>query len=341
VLAALATLGDRAGEAFIPLTEALRTANPGPVTAEVDAAQQLRVTVVGALVPFGGDPVLVADVLAARPAGRRPGSLDALARKAALAGFDGERLVDALIRFESDRHIQLVKHQANRVAKSYPHYTPEDLFGFGWRGLLAALRKYSPDQHAFATYACTRIAGAIKDGIRSESWVPKRLGTWARKAATVEDELFQLYGRRPTEDEMARELAVRELARQLKRNPTLAEIDARIDAERTQLKMLSRLNAPASLDERAGVEGAADDAGPEEELVGAARRAAVLAAVDELPPVLAEAVRLLDLEQRSFADAQALTGATARQLRERRAQGRALLAERLVSWREALSLNSG
>lgn len=257
-----------------------------------------------------------------------PGTVRSLQRH----GIDTQLLFDAAVHFEAGRHINLVKHQANRLVRAYPHYRPEDLFGWGWRGLVVALRNYDPARYAFSTYACVRIKGAIQDGARAESPVPKRLGTYRRRVRGIEQELEQRLGREPSQDELAEAVAEDHCRRALGRTPTLAEVAARIESERTQLELLPRLSEPSAIDD-AELAGLLVNTDVDNEVMTRLRAEAVRDAVASLPVEEAEAVTLLDLHELSLDEAAHLTGATQRQLRSRRQRGRAMLETALADWR--------
>jgi len=249
-------------------------------------------------------------------------SVEEVIGAATRSGIDAARLHSACVRFEASRHIPLIWHQANKLAASFPDRTPEDLFGWGWQGLLTALRAYDPAKgFAFSTYACTRISGTMRDGIRSEDPVPKRLLTLARKASRAEEALTQ----------------------QLGRAPALAEVAAHMDVDLARLEILPRLKAAASVEERteqAYAVGrtpawAIDSQDPADLIIDGALRDDIEAALALLDDDAAVAVRLLILEERSVAEARAQTGITTRQLRQHKDRGLAALADHLAEWAPA------
>jgi RNA polymerase sigma factor for flagellar operon FliA len=264
-------------------------------------------------------------------------TLPATAAALSRAGIDGERLTNAVIHFEAGRHLGLVKQQSNRMAQSYTGYSAEDLFGWGWKGLIVALRGYDPTASAFSTYAVTRIVGHIQDGVRAESPIPKRLGTFSRKAVATEEILSVELGRPPTAEETAEAMCRARLLRELGRPPTLAEVAARAHEELAQLKLRPRLAIPATIDEAAGPEGEGvvlPSMGPDpsDVALATALRDEIEAALAALPAEESEAVRLLDYEGVSYDEARMRTGASRRQLHQRRARGRERLAESLSGW---------
>jgi RNA polymerase sigma-B factor len=216
-----------------------------------------------------------------------------------------------LIRLESVKHVNLVWHQVNKLTRSYHDTEPGDLLTWGWLGLRTALRYYNPRLgFAFSTYACTRIVGSIRDGIRAESPVPKRLQALTRRASLVEVELTQTLGR----------------------IPTLKEVGLAADLEIQQLDLIKRTRQSASLDEMAStLEGRTshmwmlDSTDVEEVVIGQLDKEYIAQALDKLIPDDAAVIRLLILEGVSTADACTLLGTTARQLRKCRDRGIAAL----------------
>lgn len=248
-----------------------------------------------------------------------PGTLDDVIGTIAGAGYDGERLCWAAITFETHSHIRLVWHQANKLARTFPDRRAADLFGWGWQGLRVSLRQYDPQRCAFSTYACTRISGSIRDGVRSESPIPKRLTTYVRKVAKAEEDLTQELGRAPH----------------------LAEVADHLGERLEQLKIMPRLVPSASIEEMSAASGErgdlawlADDTDPAESAIGTACADAIEAALATLPEDEATAVRLLLYEGVSVPEARAITGATARQLRQRCNRAKEHLARELSDWQE-------
>jgi len=79
----------------------------------------------------------------------------------------------------------------------------------GVTGLLAAVRKYNPEQgNTFAGYAATRIRGAVLDELRRLDWCPRRTRARARKLKESINDLEQKLGRTATEDEICEEMGV-------------------------------------------------------------------------------------------------------------------------------------
>lgn len=152
--------------------------------------------------------------------------IDAVAEELICHGYDAEQLINELVVRETHRHTGLLHKEISKLRNSYPETRSEDLLGFAWKGLRVAIRSYDPRLgFAFSTYACPKINGAIRDGVRSESHLPKRLTTLVRSISTASEELTQ----------------------KLSRTPTLDEISEYLGAP--QAALAPRLTTPASIDE--------------------------------------------------------------------------------------------
>lgn len=230
----------------------------------------------------------------------------------------------ALIVFETHKHTNLIWHQANKLVRSFPDRHASDLLGWGWLGLRVALRHYDPTLgFTFSTYACSRIIGSIRDGVRSENPIPKRLNTFTRKVAAAEAELTQSLGR----------------------SPSLEEVSERIGVELSALDILPRTAPQASVDELLGQ---ADERGgylnrlvsgddPADSALASIEADLVAEALAQLNPDDALAVKLLVMDGMNPTEARAVTGATARQLRQRKERGLAALRDSLTAWHETES----
>jgi RNA polymerase sigma factor for flagellar operon FliA len=245
------------------------------------------------------------------------GSAEALGSSGAFPTVDVEALVWIAAAFEAQRHIKLIWAEANKLVGRLPDTTADDLFGWGWIGLLAALRKYDPDRGlAFSTFACKKISFAMRDGARSDSPMQKRALTFVRKATHSEEVLANELGRPPTREELAE----------------------RIGRSVSDIELLPRLAQAASLDElSAGVDGESrelivDLTDPADVAAGVELKERIEAALASLDPQDAEAVRLLDYEPVDPVVARQLTGCTQRQLRQRANRGKTLLAALLADY---------
>ena len=112
---------------------------------------------------------------------------------------------DLIVRF-----LPLVRNVVDRIKLTLPpHIDADDLYSVGVTGLMAAVRKYNPEQcNTFAGYAATRIRGAVLDELRRLDWCPRRARARARKLKESINELEQRIGRTATEDEICEEMGV-------------------------------------------------------------------------------------------------------------------------------------
>ena len=117
-------------------------------------------------------------------------------------------------------HLPLVKAIAVRVYENLPvHVDLDDLVHAGILGLFDAATKYDPEkQVVFSSYAKHRIKGAILDSLRQLDWASRDLRRRHKQL----------------------EAATRDLAAELQRMPTEAEIAARlgVDVDRWRQMML-------------------------------------------------------------------------------------------------------
>jgi len=241
-------------------------------------------------------------------------SFDAAVNSANVSIKGSEELAWAILLLESRRHTNLLWQQANKLARKSPEQNPSELMSWAWMGLRTALRLYDPALgFSFSTYACTRITGTMRDGIRSERTMPKRLTTFQRKVATVESQLLQNLGRTPTLDEIAEELG----------------------SERRHLEVLSRAANVASLEELSfqkntdlpELQSSSDL--PENDAWYSVCRDEINSALHKLPTLQARAIQLLVIEGRSATEAATLTDLSTRQLRQLKEKALSSLAEEL------------
>ena len=71
-----------------------------------------------------------------------------------------------------ERNLYLVRNVVDRIKLNLPaHIDADDLYSVGITGLIAAVRKFDPEQGcSFASYAAMRIRGAILDELRRMDW---------------------------------------------------------------------------------------------------------------------------------------------------------------------------
>lgn len=228
-------------------------------------------------------------------------------------------LFDALVTFESHKHINLVWHQAHRYAPRMRR-DPEDLFGWGWHGLKVSLTRYDPTRNAFSTYACACIVSKIRDGVRAEMPVVKKMLTLRNKVSSAEAELVAEMGRAPTMQEIAD--AIGEDLERLK----LLQVQLAI-ADSSSLDELTSFE-----DDREFTPGwLADEAElPEDAAVESDRRDRVRSAIGRLAPEDGRLVEMLVVDQLPLRVVAERLSLTQRQLRAQRERVFALLADELA-----------
>jgi RNA polymerase sigma factor for flagellar operon FliA len=184
-------------------------------------------------------------------------------------------------------NLKLVHSIARRIHARLPRSVElDDLVNEGFAGLLEAIDRYdgyrSVPLHLFAR---TRITGAILDMLRGLDWVPRTVRRRAEQLDHTRDSLQLRLGRAPNREEVAGALGV--------------ELDKLDRMERNaQIRRVTSLDAPTSPNsETPLVETLAVDDDPVEARCEEERRAAVMDAVDRLPPRERAAVRGFYLEE--------------------------------------------
>jgi RNA polymerase sigma factor FliA len=107
-------------------------------------------------------------------------------------------------------HLPLVKAIAVRVHENLPvHVDLDDLVHAGVLGLFDAVAKYQPGKNvAFSSYAKHRIKGAILDSLRQLDWASRDLRRRHKEVEAATRELSSTLQRNPTEAELAAKLGV-------------------------------------------------------------------------------------------------------------------------------------
>ena len=103
-------------------------------------------------------------------------------------------------------YLDFVRRIASRMARNLPsHVSLDDLIGAGILGLIDAKERYDPVKaERFETFAEFRVKGAILDELRHYDIMARNARLTSKKIARKSHELTALYGRPPTESELAR-----------------------------------------------------------------------------------------------------------------------------------------
>jgi RNA polymerase sigma factor for flagellar operon FliA len=109
-----------------------------------------------------------------------------------------------------ERYLPLVRNVVDRIKLNVPaHVDADDLYSVGITGLIAAVRKFDPEQGStFASYAALRIRGAILDELRRMDWCPRRARARSRKLKGAINDVEQKVGRAATDDEVCAQLGL-------------------------------------------------------------------------------------------------------------------------------------
>lgn len=112
-----------------------------------------------------------------------------------------------------ERYLPLVRNVVDRIKLNVPaHVDADDLYSVGITGLIAAVRKFDPNQgNTFAGYAAMRIRGAILDELRRMDWCPRRARARSRKLKTAINDVEQKLGRVATDGEVRASLGLTEV----------------------------------------------------------------------------------------------------------------------------------
>jgi RNA polymerase sporulation-specific sigma factor len=189
----------------------------------------------------------------------------------------------------------------------------------GWIGLRIGLRLYNPNLgFSFSTYACTRISGTIRDHVRTETSVPKRLTTFNRKVAAVEESLTSSLGR----------------------VPTLNELASTLNVDISDLSILTRLQIPASIDELTmnsdfrenQLSQLIDNCDPADKAIFSYRSKAINESIEKLDPIDAKVIRLLIFEGIKPAEVENIIGENSRRIRIRKERALSSIKKDISSW---------
>ena len=148
-----------------------------------------------------------------------------------------------------ERYLPLVRNVVDRIKLNVPaHVDADDLYSVGVTGLIAAVRKFDPEQGStFASYAATRIRGAILDELRRMDWCPRRARARSRKLKSAINDVEQKLGRAATDAEVCASLGLdkKEYAKWVEESKpvTFLAIDQHADGEEGEGASLHELLA--------------------------------------------------------------------------------------------------
>lgn len=106
-------------------------------------------------------------------------------------------------------NLPLVRHLAGNLILQQHVLDFDDLVSYGVIGLIQAAKRFDPTSGtSFASYASTRIRGAIIDGIRQMDPIPRHVRVQSKKADEAAERLAQRLARTPEDAEIAAELEI-------------------------------------------------------------------------------------------------------------------------------------
>ena len=110
------------------------------------------------------------------------------------------------------RHMPLVKIIVAKMRAHLPaHADFEELHSAGIIGLISAIDRFDPSLgYTFETYASIRVRGAILDELRKLDMMPRSARGKLRELNRAVGELEQKLGRAPTDNEICREMGIKE-----------------------------------------------------------------------------------------------------------------------------------
>ena len=105
-------------------------------------------------------------------------------------------------------YLPQVKYTAERLHARFPQSVElDELYSVGIAGLLDAIYKYDPAKNTkFETYCVQRIKGTIFDHLRKNDRVPRLVRARARQLQELTHRLEVIFGRSPSDEELADEL---------------------------------------------------------------------------------------------------------------------------------------
>ena len=105
-------------------------------------------------------------------------------------------------------YLPQVKYTATRLLSQFPKSVElDDLYSVGILGLVDAINKFDPTRNVrFETYCVLRIKGTIFDDIRKNDRVPRLVRQRAKQLQEVTHRLEAIFGRSPSDEELADEL---------------------------------------------------------------------------------------------------------------------------------------
>lgn len=210
------------------------------------------------------------------------------------------------------QHLPLVAHVVRETMGRVPgHVNRDDLTSAGMMALVQAQRAYDATRGVpFASYATTRIRGAVLDELRSVDWASRSVRRRARSLDETRNHLATALGRIPTHAEVASALGLS--ADDVARNEddiARAHVLSIQGSEQTDLEQLLPTAGPT----------------PEQVVENRERLTYMVEAVAELPERLRVVVEQYFLAERPMAEIAAELGVSESRVSQIRAEALVLL----------------
>jgi RNA polymerase sigma factor FliA len=111
-----------------------------------------------------------------------------------------------------ENHLPLVRSIVERMRRKLPSKIESDeLYSIGITGLVSAARNYRPArENSFASYATTRIRGAILDELRRMDWMSRATRSKAKRLGTAISKLEQEQGGSVSQNSLCAEMHMSE-----------------------------------------------------------------------------------------------------------------------------------
>ncbi|MEE9384466.1 MAG: FliA/WhiG family RNA polymerase sigma factor [Nannocystaceae bacterium] len=112
------------------------------------------------------------------------------------------------VKIDPTKYLDFVRKIASRMARNLPsHVSLDDLVGAGILGLIDAKERYDPAKaDRFETFAEFRVKGAILDELRRYDIMARNARLTSKRIARKAQELTAIFGRPPTDAEIAKSL---------------------------------------------------------------------------------------------------------------------------------------
>jgi RNA polymerase sigma factor for flagellar operon FliA len=125
------------------------------------------------------------------------------------------------------RYLYTVRSVAWQMKDMYTGFTqPEDIINEGVLELMKGIDRYDPDRDSrFDTFVSRRIRGMVIDVIRKNDWMPRSYHRDSRLIDEATDELMEMNGRNPSDEELADYLSMSVTKlRRLRRMSTMVNV---------------------------------------------------------------------------------------------------------------------